>query len=176
MKKIVYSFTIGFIVLTLFFCGIYVKYHSSLVLSLTITFGTISYHFVMRLLVGFVVGRCMHNKADYTKKWYQSRQWEKSIYEILKVRYWKNYLPTFEQDYFNLRKRSFDQIAQSMCQAEVVHEVIVLLCFIPVLFSIWFNAFWVFMITSFLAACFDLAFVIMQRYNRPRVIKLIREH
>ena len=118
----------------------------------------------------------MHNKADYTKKWYQSRQWEKSIYEILKVRYWKNYLPTFEQDYFNLRKRSFDQIAQSMCQAEVVHEVNVLLCFIPVLFSIWFNAFWVFMITSFLAACFDLAFVIMQRYNRPRVIKLIRKH
>jgi hypothetical protein len=32
------------------------------------------------------------------------------------------------------------------------------------------------MITSFLAACFDLAFVIMQRYNRPRVIKLIRKH
>lgn len=176
MKKIVYSFGIGFIVLTLFFCGIYVKYHNCLVLSLTITFGIISYHFVMRLLVGFVVGRCMHNKADYTKKWYQSRQWEKSIYEILKVRYWKNYLPTFEQDYFNLRKRSFDQKAQAMCQAEVVHEVIVLLCFIPVLFSIWFNAFWVFMITSFLAACFDLAFVIMQRYNRPRVIKLIREH
>ena len=85
MKKIVYSFGIGFIVLTLFF----VKYHSSLVLSLTITFGTIYHHFVMRLLVGSVVGRCMHNKADYTKKWYQSRQWEKSIYEILKVRYWK---------------------------------------------------------------------------------------
>lgn len=85
MKKIVYSFGIGFIVLTLFF----VKYHSSLVLSLTITFGIISYHFVMRLLVGSVVGRCMHNKVDYTKKWYQSRQWEKSIYEILKVRYWK---------------------------------------------------------------------------------------
>ena len=89
MKKIVYSFGIGFIVLTLFFCGIYVKYHSSLVLSVKIIFGTISHHFVMRLLVGSVVGRCMHNKADYTKKWYQSRQWEKSIYEILKVRYWK---------------------------------------------------------------------------------------
>lgn len=47
MKKIVYSFGIGFIVLTLFFCGIYVKYHSSLVLSLTIIFGTVSHHFVM---------------------------------------------------------------------------------------------------------------------------------
>lgn len=68
MKKMVYSLGIGFIVLTLFFCGIYVKYHSSLVLSLTITFTTISYHFVMRLLVGSIVGRCMHNKADYTKK------------------------------------------------------------------------------------------------------------
>ena len=36
-----------------------------------ITFGTIAYHFTIRLLVGMVVDMMMHNKADYHKKWYR---------------------------------------------------------------------------------------------------------
>ena len=37
-------------------------------LTLTITFGTIAYHFVMRLVLGLFFNRLMKNKADYTKK------------------------------------------------------------------------------------------------------------
>ena len=44
--------------------------------SLAITFGTISYHFVMRLLVGGVIDVIMDNKADYNKKWYQLKPFE----------------------------------------------------------------------------------------------------
>ena len=40
--------------------------------------------------------------------------------------------------------------------------------------SIWFNSFWVFLITSVAGALFDLMFVIMQRYNRPRVIRMAK--
>lgn len=35
-----------------------------------IAFGTISYHFIMRILVGFMVGYVMNNQADYHRWWY----------------------------------------------------------------------------------------------------------
>ena len=61
-----------------------------------------------------------------------------------------------------------------MCQAEIVHEVIVVLSFLPLLAAIPFGAFPVFLITSLLAAMYDLTFVIMQRYNRPRILKYLQ--
>ena len=62
-----------------------------------------------------------------------------------------------------------------MCQAELVHETITVLSFVPVLFAIWFGQLPVFLITSLLAAAFDMQFVILQRFNRPRVIKFINK-
>ena len=61
-----------------------------------------------------------------------------------------------------------------MCGAEVVHEIIMVLSFIPLLFAIPFGVFPVFFITSVIASLVDFVFVIVQRYNRPRIIKLIR--
>jgi hypothetical protein len=50
-----------------------------------------------------------------------------------------------------------------------------LLSFLPLLAAIPFGAFPAFLITSLAAACFDTVFVIMQRFNRPRLIKLIQK-
>jgi glycosyl-4,4'-diaponeurosporenoate acyltransferase len=48
--------------------------------------------------------------------------------------------------------------------------------FDSVLFTVpAFGAFWVFLITSVLSALMDLLFAIMQRYNRPRILKLCRK-
>ena len=63
---------------------------------------------------------------------------------------------------------TWDEIAQAMCQAELVHETIVVLSFLPVAASVWFGAAAVFLVTSLAAAAFDLMFVMMQRYNRGR--------
>ena len=82
-------------------------------------------------------------------------------------------MPTYDNSLFDLSKHSLDEIAQAMCQSELVHETITIFSLVPILFSIWFGAFWVFFITSVLGALFDLMFVIMQRYNRPRIIKII---
>ena len=41
--------------------------------------------------------------------------------------------------------------------------------------AIPFGALPVFVITSTLAACFDAMFVLMQRYNRPRIMKLLEK-
>ena len=69
-----------------------------------------------------------------------------------------------------VKTHTWDEIAQAMCQAELVHETIVILSFLPILAGIRFGAYPVFIITSVLAAAFDMMFVIMQRYNGPRIV------
>lgn len=144
-------------------------------LTVTITFAVTAYHFVMRLAVGTVIDRIMSNKADYTKKRWQLHRIEKRIYEAIKVRRWKNNMPTYEPELFSPQKHTWHEIAQAMCQAEVVHEIIALLSFLPILMSVPFGEFWVFALTSFCAAVYDSLFVIMQRYNRPRVVRLAQK-
>lgn len=146
---------------------------SDILLSLAITFGTIAYHFMMRLLVGLVFRTTMHNRANYRKRWYQVSKRELAIYENLRVKKWKSKMPTYDPTLFDPRIHSWDEIAQAMCQAELVHETIVILSFLPIVGGIWFGAYPVFIVTSILAAWLDAMFVIMQRYNRQRVLKLL---
>lgn len=157
------------------FALLYHRFHSALWYSLAITFGTIGYHFVMRLLVGLVYNVCMKNRADYSKPWYRQKSFEPRLYEKLRVKSWKEKMPTYESDLFNPRKHSWNEIAQAMCQAELVHETIVVLSFLPLAATYWFGSFPVFLITSALSALLDLTFVIMQRYNRPRVVHLVEK-
>ncbi|HIY00608.1 MAG TPA: hypothetical protein IAA26_01980 [Candidatus Blautia faecipullorum] len=173
MKKIIITIAILSVICTAVCFFLYEESGSKAILAAAITFLTTAYHFLMRLAVGFMFDRIMANKADYTKRWYQCKAWEKKIYKRLNVKHWKRLLPTYDTSLFDPKKHSWDEIAQASCQAELVHETIVLLSFIPIVFSIRFGAVMVFIITSVLAALFDLAFVMIQRYNRPRIIRLI---
>lgn len=139
----------------------------------TITFGTVSYHFLMRLLVGSLFDLLMNNKVDYSKKWFRVGKTEQTLYKILRVKEWKKYFPTYDSNAFDKKQRSWNEIAQAMCQAELVHETIVILSFVPIVFSLWFGATLVFVLTSIFSALFDLIFVMIQRYNRPRVLKML---
>ena len=154
------------------FTAAYLHLRSGVCLTLAITFGTTAYHFIMRLLVGAAVGSGMKNRADYTSWWYRPRPWEEGFYRLLRVKSWKGRLPTYDPNAFSPRVHSWDEIAQATCQSEVVHEVIIPLSFLPLFAARWFGAFPVFLITSVCGAFLDLLFVLMQRYNRPRVVKL----
>ena len=143
-------------------------------LSLAITFGTISYHIVMRLLVGLAYHVGMRNKADYRKRWYRVGRREMAVYEALHVKRWKAKMPTFDGALFDPRAHTWDEIAQATCQAELVHETIAALSFLPIAAGTRFGAYPVFIITSVLAAACDLLFVMMQRYNRQRILKLLQ--
>ena len=142
--------------------------------SIAITFGTIFYHLAVRLAIGGLIDAKYHNHMDYTKKWFQERPFEKKLYQTLRVKKWKKCLPTFNPEDFDLQNRSVEEIIQVSCQAEVVHEVIMPFSFVPILFSIWFGSLGVFIITSCAAFLFDSIFVIMQRFNRPRLTRLLR--
>ena len=139
-------------------------------LSLAITCGTVAYHIIMRLLVGLAFSAGMQNRANYTSRWYQVSRREMAVYEKLKVKRWKRGMPTYDPSLFDPRTHTWEEIVQATCQAELVHETIAVLSFLPIAAGVRFGAYPVFIITSVLAAACDMAFVIMQRYNRPRLI------
>lgn len=174
MKMILKWATILSLAGTVILSALYRKTSCGILLSLAITFGTVAYHIVMRLLTGFVFQSVMQNRADYRKRWYQVGRREMAVYEKLKVKEWKRKMPTYNPKLFDPRIHTWSEIAQAMCQAELIHETIVALSFLPIASGIWFGAYPVFIITSVLAAMFDIVFVVMQRYNRQRVLKLIR--
>lgn len=174
MAKVIKGLTAGSFLLTVVFGTLWLT-GSVWADGFAITFGTFFYHFAMRLLVGYGINAIMGSKADLCKGWYQPRPFEARLYKALKVKKWKATMPTYVPDLFNPKQYSWEKIAQAMCQAELVHEVIIVLSFVPLLAAIPFGAFPVFLITSILSSLFDLSFVVMQRYNRPRIIKLINK-
>lgn len=136
-----------------------------------ITFGTFFYHFAMRLLVGYIVPLCCSGKINSESKYFSEKKWERKLYKALKVKAWKDKMPTYAPESFSLEKHSLEEIIDSTCVSELVHLVIAFLSFIPLLFAIPFGEFVVFFCTSIAACCFDILFLIMQRYNRPRLQK-----
>lgn len=175
MKKAMKSITVFAVLATIIFTILYNIMENGMLLSLAITAGTISYHFVMRYIVAGIFSHTMRNQANLSRNWYQQKKWEKALYQKLHVKQWKNKMPTYEPGYFDLRLHTPEEIAGAMCQAELSHEVIVIFSFLPLFTVPTFGAFWVFLITSILSALMDLSFAIMQRYNRPRILKLCKK-
>ena len=141
-------------------------------LPLAITGATVFYHLAMRLGVGALYDRLMNNRADYTRSWYRPRPWEARAYAALGVQRWKGRAPAYDKSLFDPRRHSWHEIAQAMCQSELVHETIIILSFLPLLAALRWGAFPVFFITSLLGAALDAAFVVIQRHNRPTVVRL----
>lgn len=140
-----------------------------------VTFGitamTVCYHFTIRLFIGNIVDAIMCNEADWRKPWFRQRKFEEKLYKKLKVKRWKNRLPTIDENAFDLAKTPIERIIGATCQSEIVHELDMLASLAAILFAIPFGELWVFLITSIIGAAFDIMFVIMQRYNRPRLLR-----
>ena len=130
---------------------------------------TIMYHFWVRIIMGNVSKLF---KVHYTQGWFQERKFEKALYKLLRVKEWKGKALTYNPESFSFDHHTPQRIVANMCQAEVVHEVIILFSFLPLFAAIPFGEFPVFLLTSLFAALVDTMFVIMQRYNRPRLMEL----
>ena len=141
-------------------------------LTLAITSGTITYHLGARLLSGAVFGRAIKVRWAYDKGWFRVRPWEMELYKLLRVKAWKDKMPTYSPEAFSPRLHSWEEIAVAMCRSELVHEANALLSFLPLMASGWFGAFYVFLLTSLGGAAFDLSFAAIQRYNRGRLVKI----
>ena len=143
------------------------------ILTAAISVGTTFYHFAMRLLVGWLVPRVLRSDALQRSRWFRPLAFEPALYDALKVKKWKDRMPTYDPASFSLKVHSIAQVIRNCCVSEAVHEVIVLFSFLPICFARFWGALPVFVITSVLAALFDSCFVVMQRYNRPRLCRIL---
>ena len=140
---------------------------------ITITIGVALYHFVMRLVVGTVVNLIMKNKANHNSVWFREKRFEKKLYNLLRVRKWKKYIPTYSSDTFDTNKKTVKEIVGATCQSEIVHEIIMVLSLLPIAVIPFLGGAAAIFITSFLSMLIDFVFVILQRYNRPKLLRVM---
>ena len=175
MKRRMTSTAVLTAVLTILFTIFYIGYKQKIFLTLAISFGTVCYHFTVRLLVGLWVNIAIRHPINYRAKWFSQSAAEVAFYNRIRIKHWKKRLPTYAPETFSLKLHTPEEIVQAMCVAELVHEIILPFSFLPLLMAIPFGDFPVFFITSILSCGVDIPFILIQRYNRPRMIKLIQK-
>lgn len=122
-------------------------------------------------------------KLYYYKKWiYKEREWErggKFYQDKFNVRRWKKYIPeladfiksVFPKKYIKgYDEEHISKYLTESCKAELTHWAIILS---SLLFLLW-KDFWPAMRMLVIAILLNLPFIIIQRYNRPRLIELMR--
>lgn len=144
--------------------------------ALRITACTCLYHFAVRLAIGhWLVPQLDLRRLNPDGWWFRLHRWEATLYRLMGVQRWKRRIPTYDPSEFDLLERGPEEILRATCRAELVHELDALASFAPLLAVRYVGAFPAFLITSIAAACCDLAFVIVQRYNRPRLARLMQK-
>lgn len=174
--KAIISMNIFFIIMTILFYVLWQRFGAGVYQAAYITFLTTSYHFVMRIAVGEIVTAVYSKRRfDYTSVGFRQLKFEPKLYKALRVKKWKRFSITAKPNQFDLEQNSAESLLHNMAQAELGHRIIMVLSFVPLVLIIPYGAPSVFIITSVAACLVDLKYVIIQRYNRPRVIRLINK-
>lgn len=139
-----------------------------------ITAFTIMYHFWVRIIMGNV-SKLFKKHINYKQKWFQEKKFEKKLYKVLKVKEWKGKALTYNPESFSLKEHSLEEIANTMAKSEVDHWINEVISLSTVLFAIPWGMFWLFLVTAIAAMIFDSQFIIIQRYNRPRIVKILEK-
>ncbi|MCI9552736.1 MAG: hypothetical protein HFE94_04275 [Acutalibacter sp.] len=143
-------------------------------LSSAVTCGTIACHLLLRFLAPALLAFLGQSRPDPGGWWFRPRPWEAALYRALKVKRWNRKGLTYSSETFDLRRHPLEDLLSSMCHAELVHQLGGGLGFATLLLAIPFGDFPLFLFTALLAAAFDGYFVIIQRYNRPRMEAVLR--
>lgn len=154
--------------------GIYYlnKCRSSALLWTGIVAFMIMYHLWARIIFGNVTKLF---RPDYNNFWFREKPFEKHLYKVLCVHKWKDKTLTYNPGDFSLRDRSFEEIARAMTKAELDHWVNQLISLASILFALLWGQWRIFILTAVGAMIFDGQFILIQRYNRPRILKIIEK-
>ena len=155
------------------FLPIFLVTKSDVMETVTISIGVSLYHFVMRLAIGTAVNLIMKNKANHKNIWFREKRFESKFYKRIGVRKWKKYIPTYSPDIFDTSQKTVKEIIGATCQAEIVHELIMVCSLLPIILIPVLGGAVALIITSVLAMLYDSMFVILQRYNRPKLVRVM---
>ena len=164
------------IVLSTVCFSLYYGHHtqSKVILWTGITAFTIMYHFWVRIIMGNI-SKLFKKHIHYGQKFFQQKPFEKGLYKLLRVKNWKDKALTYNPELFYLKHHSLEEIANTMAKSEVDHWINEIIALSTVLFSIPWGAFPIFLITAIAAMLFDGQFIVIQRYNRPRIVKILEK-
>jgi glycosyl-4,4'-diaponeurosporenoate acyltransferase len=139
----------------------------------------IIYIAALGVLSHFVGQALPRNKFDAKGFPYRPAEWEKNgkVYEKLGIKRWKDYLPDMSKIMPDMVKKKMtaakeqgtDVLIAETCVAECVHWALIVLSLGLFLFwrGGWAFAFW--LVYNILG---NVPFIIIQRYNRPRLVML----
>ena len=147
---------------------------NNIILWVGITAFTITYHFWGRIILGNV-SKLFRKHINYKQWWFKERKFEKKLYEVLKVKKWKGKALTYNPEQFDLKENSLEQILNTMTKSEVDHWINEAISISTMFFGLIWGETWIFVLTAIAAMIFDGQFIVIQRYNRPRVIKIIEK-
>ena len=165
------TLVISIICFTLYYRNIY---KNNIILWSGITAFTIMYHFWVRIIMGNA-SKLFKKHLNYEQWWFKEKKFEKEFYQLLRVKEWKGKSLTYNPESFSLKENSLEEIANTMVKSEVDHWINEVISLSTLLFAIPWGQFWIFLITAIAAMIFDSQFIVIQRYNRPRVIKILEK-
>lgn len=147
---------------------------NNIVLWTGITAFTVMYHFWVRIIIGNV-SKIFKKHINYNQWWFKEKKFEKGLYRCLRVKEWKGKALTYNPETFSLKENSLEQIANTMVKSELDHWINEIISLSTILFGFIWGKLWLFSITAIAAMIFDSQFIIIQRYNRPRIIKILNK-
>jgi len=151
----------------IYYCNIL---RSGIILWTGVTAFTIMYHLWLRIIMGNVTKLF---RINYSQRWFRERRFERRLYKLLRVRKWKEKVLTYDPDSFSQEKHTLDEIANTMCKAETDHWINELISLSTLLFALLWGELWIFLITAVAAMIFDAQFIVVQRFNRPIVLRVL---
>ena len=131
--------------------------------------------------VAFFLGQLLpRQNFDYTVHPYASYKWEREgkVYRWLLIQRWKDAVPDMSRYIRSMVKKKIvifrdpeylDGLIRETCVAELVHYMLMLLSPIYLIFMDGYAG----IIAALLYCLCNLPFVLIQRYNRPRLVELM---
>jgi glycosyl-4,4'-diaponeurosporenoate acyltransferase len=135
------------------------------------------------LSIGFWCSRIPVSFFNTKKPFYITKKWENEgeIYQkLFRVKSWKKYIPSGGSLYTNTfkiknlpcySKEYLERWLKESCRAELCHWIMILPGF---LFFLWNNVKVAWLMVAY-AVLNNMVPIIMQRYNRPRISKLLKQ-
>lgn len=144
---------------------------NNIILWIGIVTFTIWYQLWLRIFFGKQTKKL---NLNHSQKFFKELSFERKFYNFFKVKKWKKKVLTYDPEAFSLKNHSLEEIANTMCKVETDHWINILISLSTLLFPLLWGQFLIFLIVAILAILFDFQFIMIQRYNRPTIKRLLK--
>ncbi len=168
-KNTLYIVSVVLIMLMFVFMAMYVRSKNEAMLIFGIIMLNAGYQVITRLLAETICEGVFENGINSSAEWFKTSEAEERFYGFLGIKYLKRNLPKFERTDFSLTRQSLQDIIDAGCEIEAEHEVNIAVSMLGIFLTFAFGYTGVFAAFAAGAVLYDLLFIAVQRYNRPRL-------